>query len=266
MYLEMNKRLSYKELENKVSKIETELDLKDKEVNKLKYSFLSNISHEIRTPMNVIVGFSNLLNNPNYDQKQKEFFVGEINKNSRELLRLIDNIILSAKIETDDLKLNMDFYNIHHLIEDIYDQFQKHFKLNSKQNIEIKLIKNEIGPNHKIFTDPEKLKRAMLNLLESNLKSGNIGAVKLGYQIIDDKFVNIYLEVNRIGNNGNEIKENMKKQQVEIEDHINENAVIGLTISDKLIRLLGGKLKIKTILGQESLFNFTIPLFVEKPV
>jgi len=108
----MHKKFSYSELEDKVSEIKEELAFKIDEVNRLKSSFLSNVSHEIRTPMNVIMGFSNLLSDPRYNQDQKNFFVDEINKNSKELLRLIDNIILTAKVETGNIKFIHDILNI----------------------------------------------------------------------------------------------------------------------------------------------------------
>ncbi len=67
--------------------------------------------------MNVIVGFSNLLNDPTYDQEQKGFFIDEINKNSKELLKLIDNILLCSKVENDNVEVNMKPFNLSSLSE-----------------------------------------------------------------------------------------------------------------------------------------------------
>jgi signal transduction histidine kinase len=263
----MSRKLTYKELEQKVSQMENKLNLKDNEVNKLKSSFLSNISHEIRTPMNVIVGFSYLLNDPNYDQNQKEFFVGEINKNSKELLRLIDNIILTAKIETDDIKLEMGICDVKSLMDDLYGQVQKFLKINLLSNVELKLIHSIDKSNYRIFTDREKLKRAMFNMIENAIKCSKSNSVEFGYNIIDSKFVDFFIHENGKESVSKRERFDKAKDRIHIEDPVDfYETRIGLTISDKLIRLLGGKLKIKTSTEKGATFNFTIPLLVEKPV
>lgn len=263
----MNRKLTYKELEEKVSEMEGQLTLKDKEVHKLKSSFLSNISHEIRTPMNVIVGFSYLLNDPHYDQNQKEFFVGEINKNSKELLRLIDNIILTAKIETDDIKLEMNICDIQVLMEELYTQIRKFINSNLSNKVELKFIQNTLKSNYQIFTDREKFMRAMFNMIENAIKFSKNNSVEFGYKIINDKFVDFFIKDNGIGTNGESNLSGRKISIIEPEDTLDfYETRIGLTISDKLIRLLGGKLKIKSSIGKGSSFNFTIPLLVEKSV
>lgn len=263
----MNKKLTYKELREKLSEMEGILNLKDEEVNKLKSSFLSNISHEIMTPMNVIVGFSYLLNDPNYSQDQKEFFVGEINKNSKELLRLIDNIILTAKIETEDINLDMSICEIQSLMNELYSQIQKFQKLNSTENIELRLIRNAENTSCRIFTDKEKIKRAMFNILENAIKFSKSNTIEFGYNIIENRFVDFFIKEYGNHNKKKNVHSFSEKSQILSDDSADFNeARIGLTTSDKLIRLLGGKLKIKTSKEKGSSFNFTLPLLVNKPV
>ncbi|MBM3436446.1 MAG: HAMP domain-containing histidine kinase [Bacteroidetes bacterium] len=263
----MNKKLTYKELKEKVSEMENKLSLKDEEVNRLRSSFLSNISHEIRTPMNVIVGFSYLLNDPNYNQNQKEFFIEEINKNSKELLRLIDNIILTAKIETDDIKLDMDVCDIQLLMEELYTQIQKFFKANSIHGIELRLVQNSGKSNYRIFTDKEKIKRAMFNMIENAIKFTKNNSVEFGFKIIENKFADFFIKENGLRTKSSTKEIQNEKASFSIEDTVDiYETRIGLTISDKLIRLLGGKLKIKSSKEKGSSFNFTLPLLVDKPV
>lgn len=263
----MSKKLTYRQLKENVSEMEDRLTLKDKEVNKLKSSFLSNISHEIRTPMNVIVGFSYLLCDQNYNQDQKEFFIGEINKNSKELLRLIDNIILTAKIETDDIKLNMDVCDIQSFMEDLYIQVQKFLKANAVQNTEVKFVHNSRKSHYQIFTDKEKVKRAMFNMVENITKLSANNCIELGYKIIDNKIVEFYI---------NEKITDLKSTTIDRnnDEFINGSSSksdfydtrVGLTISDKLIRLLGGKLRINSSKDSGFSFKFSLPLLIQKPI
>lgn len=95
----MSKKPSYKKHKLKVDKIHNDLLAKETEVESLKSLSLSNISYEVRTLMNTIVGFSNLLTDSAYNDNQKNFFIEEINKSSKDLLRIIDRISVSSKIQ-----------------------------------------------------------------------------------------------------------------------------------------------------------------------
>lgn len=260
----MVKKLSYKDLETEFSNIQTEVSIKENQFNKIINSFLSKISYEIRTPMNVIVGFSNLLNDPNYNQEQKDFFIREINKNSNELLRLIDNFILSAKIETGELILNFDIHNVISMMEELNTELNKYFESQSLNisNITFKREKNKA--NYHIFTDKEKFLQVMITLIKRASLFNKSNLIDYGFKINDENNVDFYVEVNQGDNNEKKIK-----QQGEPNDNMNHNnfeTVSTLGLSDKLVRLLGGNLKIKTILGQGSSYHFTIPLLVEKSV
>lgn len=264
----MNKKLSYKELQNRVSEVQGELALKSEEVNQLKYSFLANVSHEIRTPMNVIVGFSNLLNDPNYNHDQKNFFIDEINKNSRQLLRLIDNILYTAKVESDNIKLNMDFCDIREILQEVSDHFtNKNFSTHDVHTkIQLKL-KNDQSID-KIFTDSKKLKRVFINLIENSIQSASKKIIEFGYVLNKHNSIEFFVKNIDGGLNGQN-KKNITENftQTQDDDLFTDDGIgSGLAISDKLVRLLGGKLIIKSTLGKGSSFNFTIPLLVERPV
>ncbi|MCD4682662.1 MAG: hypothetical protein K8R86_05195, partial [Bacteroidales bacterium] len=263
----MNKRLTYKELEGQITQIRGELASKDDEVNKIKSSFLSNFSHEIRTPMNVIVGFSNLLNDSTYNQEQIGFFIDEINKSSKELLILIDNVILTAKVENDNVAVDMKMNEINSLMNDLYSHFQQKLK-NANKRIELKLISTENYSNNKIFTDPRIMKEILNNLFENAAKYAINGSLEFGYRILGEKTAEFFVRdsTQRINNSNN--NRFYKKINGSDNNALNggDQHGIGLTISDKLIRLLGGKLTVKSTFENGSSFNFTIPLLVEKPV
>jgi signal transduction histidine kinase len=260
----MVKNLSYKDLESKFTSIQTEMSIKENQFNKLIHSFLSKISYEIRTPMNVIVGFSNLLNDQSYSQEQRDFFIWEINKNCNELLRLIDSFILSAKIETEELLLNFNVYTVASMMDELNTELNNNFEKQSPTRSNINLRRDQNGINYKIFTDKEKFLQVMSTLIKRASLFNRNSTITFGFNINDEKFVEFFIDTNQVRNADIEINQN--NDSSEVNDHYNSDPVSALGFSDKLIRLLGGNLKIKTILGQGSSYHFTIPLLVEKPV
>ena len=259
----MNKCISNKDFEQEILKIKNDLARKTKEVDRLKSVFLSNVSHEIRTPMNVIVGFSNLLANPDYKQDQREFFIEEINKNSRELLRIIDNIIYTAKFESEDITPEMEICEVNKIIDAIklqIDDFIDDYKFDK-----IKVDVTKSTDKIKVFTDPGKLKVAILNLVENAIKFTIEGTVELGYSIQDNK-VMFFVSDTGEGIDHKDLKKIREKfYQLENSSRSKKGLGVGLSVSDKLIRLLGGKLSLTSTLGKGSSFYFTIPLLVERP-
>ena len=97
----------------------------------IKSVFLSNISHELRTPLNSIVGFSELLLEPN-QRDQKERFLTSINSNAKYLAELLNNILDYAKIESDEFDLLYENFSINELFDELSDIFKD---VNYKKNL-----------------------------------------------------------------------------------------------------------------------------------
>lgn len=263
----MNKQLTYKELEDQVMQYRHELASKNDEVNKIKSSFLANVSHEIRTPMNVIVGFSNLLGDHSYDQDQIGFFVDEINKNSKELLRLIDNVILTAKAENDHVDVNMKICDVNSLMKDLYNHFQK-ILLNSPKPVKLNFATPDNISGNKVFTDPQIMKEVMNNLIENAVKYAINGSLEFGYRVLNEKKAEFFIRdvipvIN--SNNKNRLQRKINgNENTDLNDK--DHHGLRLTMTESMVRLLGGNLTVKSNLENGSSFNFTIPLLVEKLV
>jgi len=139
---------------------------KAEESDNLKTAFLSNMSHEIRTPMNAIVGFSQLLSNPNFDQEKKDVFVEQININSESLLKLIEDIIYISKIEAGKIEIIRTECLINRLLEELHTSFLEHKRRMDKNKVNLTL---EIGvkePDFILNTDPQRLKSDHIPYLE----------------------------------------------------------------------------------------------------
>lgn len=89
--------------------------------NRAKTVFLGNISHELRTPMNIIMGMTGLAQSHSEDAKVKDY-LGKASHGARDLLRLINDLIDYARLESDNLKLEIGQFDLSTLLDDIHQQ------------------------------------------------------------------------------------------------------------------------------------------------
>jgi len=239
------------------------LEAKEKaeESDNLKTAFLSNMSHEIRTPMNAIVGFSQLLSNPNFDQQKRDVFVEQININSESLLKLIEDIIYISKIEAGKIEIIETECLINRLLEELYTSFLEHKRRMDKNSINLKL---EIGVKEADFiitTDPQRLKQVFTNLLGNALKFTEKGTVEFGYHVKDKKFLQFYVKDTGMGIKKEKLKyvfDRFTKVSAR-KTKLYGGTGLGLSISKHLVEHLGGKIRVESTESIGSTFIFTHP-------
>jgi signal transduction histidine kinase len=140
---------------------------KAEESDQLKSSFLANMSHEIRTPMNSIIGFSNLLEEPDISEDEKSSFISRIKNNSQQLLRLINDIIDISKIEANQVKLVFSEIQMNHFLQEMYELFE--LQANNK-NIDFKYECHDMDPIRHFKSDINRLTQIITNLMSNSLK------------------------------------------------------------------------------------------------
>ncbi len=248
------------------SKIEQiNLELKNaknraEESDKLKSAFLSNMSHEIRTPMNAIIGFSELLKDPDTTIEEKEMYTQIIEENSHQLLRIISDIIDISKIEVGELSVHKE--PIH--IKNLFDNILIYFSLKSKQlkNGKVKIkyeIKNDIPEI--INTDPARLKQILSNLIENAIKFTSEGSIVYS---IEKKQSNYIFKVKDTGKGI--AKEKLEKVFVRFFKESNQHfsdmggTGLGLSIAKNMVELLGGKIRLWSEQNVGTEFTFTHPI------
>lgn len=228
--------------------------------DKLKSAFLANMSHEIRTPMNAIIGFSQLLEMVYNDDEKRRDYIDLINRNGANLLKIIEDILDMAKIQAGELKVNIQEFELHYLLKELYDTFEElkflHLKNNISLIINIKLLETPLI----LYTDKYRLKQVMTNLLGNALKFTDEGQIEFGY-VIENEQVKFFVRDTGIG-----IKEEQRNdifnQFIKIIDNerkFYEGAGLGLTISKKIIETLGGNIWFDSEYGKGSTFYFTVP-------
>lgn len=257
--LEMELRKTIDELKYNNAQLKVEKERAEKS-DKLKSIFLANMSHEIRTPMNSIIGFTKLLLTNGFNKSQTKKYLKIINKNSEQLLTLLNDIIDLSKIEIGELKLDKSEFSLTTLMEEIYSSFYVNKHLQEKQ-IDFKYdFYEELDCN--VISDRNRLKQILNNLISNAIKFTEKGSIHFGCYFIEPGILKCYVK-----DTGPGISDKHKYEifnrfvQVDREEHSKkEGTGLGLSITKGLIKLLGGEIGIKSKKDKGTIFYFTIPV------
>jgi len=234
--------------------------IKAQESEKLKNGFLANISHEIRTPLNAVIGFSSMLYDEVEPWERKEYLDLIIN-NGDNLLKIIDDIVDMAKIESGDIKLNQVETNVVELLKKLYAKYSTSFELSLKE-IDIHLEIPENTQRLLIKTDPFRLNQIIENLLSNAIKFTLKGSITLGLSFINKETLNFYVHDTGIGIPKDKIN-TIFERFIQVEEGHARNFGgngIGLAITKNLVKLLNGNIFVESTEGVGSKFRFTLPI------
>ena len=250
-------------LEEKVSQRTTELKIAKQnaeESDRLKSAFLSNMSHEIRTPMNAILGFSELLSSPGFDEEERLEFAKMVKTNGDALLTLLNDIIDISMIESGQLKLNIVDVNVFNLTNNVYLVFKNSTLLKEKQNVNLNLNISD-DAEITIKTDSQRLLQILNNLIGNALKFTEKGYVEFGYKIEDESIL-FFVKDTGIGISKeglNKIFDRFHKLTDDSKSIYGGNG-LGLTITKNLVEALNGKIWADSEEGKGTSFYFSLPL------
>ncbi|MDP3359374.1 MAG: PAS domain S-box protein [Lutibacter sp.] len=225
--------------------------------DRLKSAFLANMSHEIRTPMNGILGFSELLKEPELTTEKQQKYISIIEKSGARMLNIINDIVDISKIEAGLMKVEMRESNINEQIEYIYTFFKpemeaKGIQFSCKNTLSVK--------EANIITDREKVYAILTNLVKNAIKYTEQGTITFGYEI-KGKFLEFFVKDTGMGipkDRQDAIFERFI--QADIFDKMAlQGAGLGLSISKAYIEMLGGKIWVDSEEGKGSTFYFTLP-------
>jgi len=231
---------------------------KAEESDRLKSAFLANMSHEIRTPLNSIIGFSELMTDPDYDTAQQLQFARIIIASGNNLLAIISDIMDISKIESGQVQVKKRLLSVNQLIFDIQKEYS--FIANEK-GIELRL--DPSNPNGEIFveSDETKLRQILVNFVGNAIKFTKDGFIEIGFKIVEG-FVQFRVKDTGIGipkEFHEQIFERFRQVETANTRKYGGNG-LGLAISKGLVELLEGSLWMESELGKGSTFYFMIPI------
>ena len=222
-----------------------------------KSEFLANMSHELRTPLNAIIGFSEVLSERMFGElndKQDEY-LKDIHASGQHLLSLINDILDLSKIEAGKMELELSDFDLPVTIDNALMLVRERA---ARRGIELhRTIDERLG---QIQADERKIRQVLLNLLSNAIKfTPEGGRIDVGAKPVDgsvevsvtDKGVGIAPEHQEA------VFEEFR--QVGTADKKIEGTGLGLALSRKFIELHGGKIWVKSQVGQGSTFTFTVP-------
>ena len=235
-----------------------------KSAGKAKTDFLANMSHEIRTPMNAICGMSDLLLQTKLTDEQLDY-VSTIKLSSDNLLSIINDILDFSKIEAGKMELVPQSYN---LLSPLYSLQNTIDVRIGERPLDFKISIKRDMPTQ-LYGDEVRVQQVILNLLTNAVKYSNQGHIELivDYEKIADDEIMLKITVKDQGIGIK--KEDMPKlfeafSQVDMErNHRIEGTGIGLTITERLVRSMGGSITLESEYGVGTTFYVSMRQKVE---
>lgn len=233
-------------------------NIETQEASRLKSEFLSNMSHELRTPLNSIMALSHVLIKQTKEKlnDDENNYLKIVERNGKRLLLLINDILDLSKIEAGKMEIIPEYISISSLLQIVRGNM---LALAEEKGLTLTLsVTNDLP---KVETDELRLHQVLTNIVGNAVKFTGKGAVELKANSDSE---NIYIEVKDtgIGISKEELPhifdEFRQAQGTSTRQH--EGTGLGLAIANKLIRLLGGEIKVKSELGRGSVFTILIPI------
>jgi signal transduction histidine kinase len=229
-----------------------------KKLDRMKDEFLSNVSHELRTPLTTIKGVVDYVLDEDINKEHRELLKVS-NRNLNRLNRLIGDILDFAKIEQLPEKLQIEETTL----KEVIDWAVKDVEQTAKKN-QVKLKVSIHEEDQKVESYKILLKKAIVNLLDNAIKFNKKGG-EVVVEIIyneEDGFAEVSITDTGIGISDEHLDKVFDRfYQVDGSTTRRYGGIgLGLTMTKRIVEILGGEIKVKSEVGKGTRFWFTIPL------
>lgn len=215
--------------------------------------FLANMSHEIRTPLNGVIGYNQLLMQTHLTPSQKGY-LNSMNQCSIQLMHIINDILDFSKLSCGKMGVNTECFCVNEIKDTVIATFQN--RMNEKKQHFTILFGKEV-PEF-IIIDKQKLIQILVNLTSNAHKFTPIGGtIKIVFNIVN-KLLQITVSDSGIGISDNDqckLFSAFEQLQTSI---YKSGTGLGLSICNKLVTLLGGDIKVNSLLGEGSIFTVNV--------
>jgi hypothetical protein len=225
--------------------------------NRAKSEFLANMSHEIRTPMTAILGYTDLLADPSIKPDERDENIGIIRRNGEHLLSIINDILDLSKIEANHLVLERADVAPLQIVEDVVQSLRQ--RAASKG---ISIETEAVYPLPRaVAGDPLRVRQVLVNLVGNAIKFTEAGSVKVRVSFAKaDQAVKFEVLDTGPGMTQDQVSRLFRPfTQVDTSATRRFGGTgLGLTISQRLIKLMGGEISVESHVGKGSCFSFSL--------
>ena len=233
------------------------------DASRAKSDFLANMSHELRTPMNAILGFAQILEYDETLNADQLDSVSEIHKGGKHLLHLINEVLDLAKIESGQIEIALEQVEVLPIIKECFTLVSGS---GAKRNIH---ISHNVINNVTVLSDRTRLKQVLLNLLSNAIKYNREGGtVVMEAQNTGADIVRISVTDTGLGIPSEKLAELFQPfNRLNAENTGIEGTGIGLTITKRIVEMMGGTIGVESKVGAGSTFWIELQLnLVPEPV
>lgn len=228
--------------------------------DQLKSSFLANMSHEIRTPLGALMGFAELLQGPDLSTGERSAYLEIILKNSRNLLSLINEVLDLSKVESGHLEVDVKSMQVHESLDEILLMLNT-VATKNQTHIELQI---DASTPERIRTDALRFRQMVTNIVSNAIKfspKGNVRVLVRGEGDAQGSQLVIDVIDTGIGISADKVQ-NLFKPFFQGDSSVSKKfggTGLGLALSRKLARLLGGEIEfVESAPGQGSHFRMLV--------
>lgn len=225
-----------------------------------KSEFLAKMSHELRTPLNAVIGYSAILLDEMKDSSLTDRCrdLKKIHNAGKRLLKLISDLLDLSKLEAGKMEVFVEPIKVAALVEGVIDEFREQIAESGSQ------LMVECAPALTVEVDQIKLRRAIADLVSNAIKNTSDGNISI-VATADDEWLRIAVNDNGTGIDQNAIAKLFEAFKESDEETNSKYAEIGLglPVSQRLCRLMGGEIKVVSMVGRGSSFTIHMPVKVE---